>query len=76
MTKNYRYDVIYEKAPEGGYVGYVPALPGCHTQGETIEETEKNVKEAIDLYLETMEDAIFEEPMESYHGLVEVAVKR
>ena len=76
MTKNYRYDVIYEKAPEGGYVGYVPALPGCHTQGETIEETEKNIKEAIDLYIESLEDTTFEEPMESYHGLVEVAVKR
>lgn len=51
MTKTYRYSVIYEKAPEGGYVAYVPALQGCHTQGETIEETEKNVKEAIDVYL-------------------------
>jgi len=34
-------------------VALVPALPGCHTQGETLEETERNVKEAIALYLES-----------------------
>ena len=40
--KNISFSVIYEEAPEGGYVAYVPALPGCHTQGETIEKTDKN----------------------------------
>ena len=49
------YSVIYEEAPEGGYVVRVPSLPGCHTQGETIEEAEKNAKEAISLYLESLE---------------------
>ncbi|MBI4036017.1 type II toxin-antitoxin system HicB family antitoxin [Candidatus Daviesbacteria bacterium] len=48
------YSVIYEEAPEGGYVVRAPALPGCHTQGETIEEAEKNIKEAIELYLESL----------------------
>jgi predicted RNase H-like HicB family nuclease len=48
------YSVFYEKASEGGYVAFVPSLPGCHTQGETIEETERNVKEAITLYLESL----------------------
>jgi len=37
-------------------VASVPALPGCHTQGETLEETEHNVKEAIALYLESLAD--------------------
>lgn len=46
------YSVIYEEAPEGGYVVRVPALPGCYTQGETIEEAEKNIREAIELYVE------------------------
>ncbi|MGD1091346.1 MAG: type II toxin-antitoxin system HicB family antitoxin [Bryobacteraceae bacterium] len=32
----------------------VPALPGCHTQGETLEETKRNVTEAIALYLESL----------------------
>lgn len=47
--------VIYEEAPEGGYVVRVPALPGCHTQGESIEEAEENIKEAIELYLESLQ---------------------
>jgi len=48
------FSVIYEAAPEGGYVAFVPALEGCHTQGETLEETEKNIKEAILVYLESL----------------------
>jgi predicted RNase H-like HicB family nuclease len=52
--KNLSYSVYYEQAPEGGYVAFVPALPGCHTQGETLEDTERNVKEAIALYLESL----------------------
>ncbi len=48
------YSVFYEQAPEGGYVATVPALPGCHTQGETLEEAECNVKEAIALSLESL----------------------
>jgi len=54
MRKVYSYSVYYEAAPEGGYVAFVPALPGCHTQGETLEEAERNVKEAIELYLESL----------------------
>jgi len=56
FCKKISYSVIYEEAPEGGYVALVPSLPGCHTQGDTIEETEKNVQEAIELYLESLED--------------------
>jgi predicted RNase H-like HicB family nuclease len=52
--KNLSYSVYYEQASEGGYVAFVPALPGCHTQGETLEDTERNVKEAIALYLESL----------------------
>ncbi len=48
------YSVFYESVPEGGFVTTVPALPGCHTQGETLEEAERNVKEAIELYLESL----------------------
>ena len=47
------YSVFYEQA-EGGYVAFVPSLPGCHTQGETLEETERNVREAVALYLESL----------------------
>jgi predicted RNase H-like HicB family nuclease len=48
------YSVFYERAPEGGYVASAPSLPGCHTQRETIDETERNVKEAISLYIESL----------------------
>jgi predicted RNase H-like HicB family nuclease len=48
------YSVLYEQDSEGGYVAFVPSLPGCHTQGETLEETERNVEEAIELYLESL----------------------
>jgi predicted RNase H-like HicB family nuclease len=48
------YTVHYVEAPEGGYVAFVPALPGCHTQGESLEEAEENVKEAITVYVESL----------------------
>jgi len=52
--KTLSYSVFYEHAPEGGYVASVPALPGCHTQGESLEEAERNIKEAIDVYLASL----------------------
>ncbi len=44
--------VILEPQQEGGYTVYVPSLPGCISQGDTKEEALKNIKEAIELYLE------------------------
>jgi len=46
--------VILHEAEEGGYWADVPQLPGCISQGETKDETLKNIKEAIELYLETV----------------------
>ncbi|AFK22077.1 type II toxin-antitoxin system HicB family antitoxin [Pyrococcus sp. ST04] len=51
-----KFKVILEPQPEGGYVAYVPALPGCVSQGETEEEALENIKEAIELYLEVLEE--------------------
>jgi len=48
------FDVVLMEDETGGYVAIVPALPGCHTQGETLAEVMENVKEAIDLYVETL----------------------
>jgi len=45
--------IVIEK-DEFGYYAYSPELKGCHTQGDTLEETMENIKEAIDLYLETL----------------------
>lgn len=47
-----KFTAIYEKAEEGGYVGYVAELPGANTQGETMEEVRENLKEAVSLLLE------------------------
>ena len=50
------YMVIYEWAGEN-YSAYVPDLPGCIACGDTVEETEELMKEAIELYLETLRDS-------------------
>ena len=57
----YEFDVIILEDESGGYVALVPALPGCHTQGDTIDDVMRNVKEAIELYLETLSDEEKEE---------------
>lgn len=46
------YTAIFQEEKEGGYSVWVPDLPGCTSQGETFEEAFKNIKEAIELYLE------------------------
>ncbi|MCX6579723.1 MAG: type II toxin-antitoxin system HicB family antitoxin [Candidatus Aminicenantes bacterium] len=51
-----RLKVILEPSDEGGYTVYVPSLPGCISEGDTREEALKNIHEAIDLYLEPVED--------------------
>jgi len=48
--------VVLEKSDEGGYTVYVPSLPGCISEGATKEEAIRNIKEAIELYLEPVED--------------------
>ncbi len=51
-----RFKVVLEPSEEGGYTVYVPSLPGCISEGETVEEALKNIREAIELYLEPVED--------------------
>lgn len=51
----YTFRTIIEPDEKGTYHGWVPALKGCHTFGNSIEETRKNLKEAIELYLESLE---------------------
>ncbi len=48
--------VVLEPSDEGGYTVYVPSLPGCISEGETVEEALANIREAIELYLEPTED--------------------
>lgn len=48
--------VIVHVAEEGGFWAEVPALPGCYTQGESVEETLINAREAIELHLEVLSE--------------------
>ena len=47
-----KFKVVLEPSDEGGFTVYVPALPGCISEGDTEEEALQNIKEAIELYLE------------------------
>lgn len=51
-----QYSVVVHTAEEGGFWVEVPALPGCYSQGESVEESLRNVSEAIELYLEVLRD--------------------
>jgi predicted RNase H-like HicB family nuclease len=47
------FTAVIEKCPDTGlYIGYVPGFPGAHTQGETLDELNKNLKEVIEMLLE------------------------
>ena len=51
-----RLKVVLEPSDEGGYTVYVPALPGCISEGETERDAVENIREAISLYLEPLDD--------------------
>ncbi len=50
------YEVVLEPAEEGGFTAYVPALRGCVSEGETEEEALENVRDAIEVWLDTWAD--------------------
>ena len=48
--------IVLEPSNDGGFTVFVPTLPGCISEGESKEEAVKNIREAIELYLEPVED--------------------
>ena len=54
MRNEVTYTVHIEPAEEGGYIAFFPALPGCFTQGETLEEVIAMAKDALAGFLETL----------------------
>ena len=62
---------LIHSAEEGGYWAEVPALPGCVSQGETIDELRSNIREAIEGWLLAANDA---EKVEAADQIIEVAV--
>jgi predicted RNase H-like HicB family nuclease len=68
-----RYAIVIEKA-ENNYAAYVPDLPGCVATGKTIEETEQEIRDAIDLHLRGMrEDGLLIPEPSSSVDYVEIA---
>ena len=52
----YKANIIIEK-DEDGYYAYCPELPGCQSQGDSLDEVRENIKEAVELYLETLSES-------------------
>ena len=48
------FKIVVHTEPAGGYWGEVPSLPGCYSQGETMEELQANLREAINGYLDVL----------------------
>ena len=65
---SYQIDLVPDK--EGGYTVVVPALPGCVSYGETVEEAARNAREAIELHLENL--AAHREPIPKGHDAAPV----
>lgn len=53
---NLTYKLHLQKAPEGGFTVIVPALPGCITEGDTLDEAVERAKEAIEVYVDELRD--------------------
>jgi predicted RNase H-like HicB family nuclease len=63
--------IILEPSEEGGYTAVVPSLPGCISEGNSKDEALKNIREAIELYLEPVED---DEIFPTNSEIIELAV--
>jgi len=70
------YTILIHQAEEGGFWSEVPALPGCYSQGETIDETLRNSKEAIEVHLLALKEDLVAAPVEEslFIGKVHVEV--
>jgi len=56
VARRMKLQVVLQKSEEGGFTAFVPALPGCISEGNTREQALTNLREAIELYLEPTED--------------------
>ncbi|HAK37683.1 MAG: type II toxin-antitoxin system HicB family antitoxin [Nitrospinaceae bacterium] len=53
-----KFKIVLEPSDEGDFTTHVPALPGCISEGNSEEEAVRNIKEAIELYLESTQDEV------------------
>ena len=68
------YTVIVEKGRESGYIAYAPALKGCVSQGESREQVIRNIKEAMEIYIEALLEDGLPVPTEIGKDMVELEV--
>ena len=53
--KYYSFEIVIEKEPEDeGYLAYSPSLPGCFSNGKTIEEAKRHIREAVQLHVDSL----------------------
>ena len=69
------YTILVHEAEEGGFWSEIPALSGCYSQGETIDETLRNTKEAIESYLIALREDLVAAPIEERLFIGKVQVK-
>ncbi len=69
------YTILIHKAEEGGFWSEVPAVPGCYSQGETIDETLQNTKEAVESHLMALREDKLPAPVEESHFIAKVRVE-
>jgi predicted RNase H-like HicB family nuclease len=68
------FTVLIEQDEDGIYVASVPELPGCHTQAETLDELNRRIKEAIELYFEVEAEKVEENHLD-FIGIQKVKVE-
>ena len=66
-----RIQVLMETSDDGGFTVLVPSLPGCISEGGTKEEALRNIREAIELYLEPVDD---DQPLNAETEILELSV--
>ena len=69
------YTILIHQAEEGGFWSEVPVLPGCYSQGESIDETLKNTKEAIEAHLLALREDQVAAPIEEGLFIVRIQVE-
>ena len=69
-----RLRVMLEPSEDGGYTVTVPSLPGCISEGDTREDALANIREAIQLYLDPVDDDLAARETTDHAELVEIAV--
>ncbi len=69
-----QYYAVFQEEADGGYSVWVPSLPGCCSQGESLEEASNNIREAIELYLEETSDSKYPSEARRKQFLVPISV--